>query len=258
MNLQVIDEPVFVLGAPRSGTSMMQWSLRDHPNLWGGQESDYLIPLVKALKETHQAGSRRGKLHWLSGQGVSLEEYAAHVGYGINSLYTSRSKGLRWVEQTPQYTLHLKSMKLLFPGAKFVFMLRDGRSVVSSLRKFVNPVGHEDACRLWKKFVEAGLAYLESEGDSDLLVVRYERVVAETEAALHDVFQFLGEPDSPASVEFIRSKSPINSSFSGEVSAQKAAPRWADWTREERQIFADINGDLLSRLDMEPDEAWIG
>lgn len=257
MNLQVIDEPVFVLGAPRSGTSMMQWALRDHPNLWGGQESDYLIPLVKALRETHQAGSRRGKLHWLSGQDVSLEEYALHVGYGINSLYTSRSKGLRWVEQTPQYTLHLPAMKLLFPGAKFVFMLRDGRSVVSSLRKFVNPVEHEDACRLWKKFVEAGLSYLDTEGDGDFLVVRYERVVADTEAALHDVFQFLGEADSPKSVDFIKSSAPINSSFAGEASAQKASPRWADWTPEERAIFGEINGDLLRRLKMEPDDAWI-
>jgi len=257
MKITICDEPVFVVGAPRSGTSMMQWALRQHPELWGGQESDYLIPLVEDLRKRYEEGSRRGRLHWLSGQGVSWEEFLQHVGYGINSLYMSRSGGTRWVEQTPQYTHAMADMAAMFPGAQFVCMLRDGRSVVASLRRFVNPVPHEEACRIWKVSVEAGREFQASPQGERMHVVRYEEVVADTDAVLRRLFGFLGLPHEPRSTEFIQRKQPINSSFRGETSMEKALPRWASWTEEERTAFAGAAGHLLVDLGFEEDDAWI-
>lgn len=257
MDLQICDEPIFVVGAPRSGTSMMQWALRQHPDLWGGQESDYLVPLVEALGPVFEFGSQRGRLHWLSGQGVGWEEFLRHVGHGINSLYMSRSRGKRWVEQTPQYTHHMEAMSTMFPGAVFLFMLRDGRSVVSSLRRFVNPVPHEEACRIWKVSMESGLAFSRSGLGDRLHWIRYEDVVADTEAELAAVFDFLGLPPERKSVKFITKKSPINSSFQGEESQEKVGPRWAAWSHEERRSFADIAGHLLVELGFEADDGWV-
>ena len=57
--IDVCENPIFVLGPPRSGTSMMQHSLRAHPDLWGGQESDYLVPMVDGLREVFEFGNRR-------------------------------------------------------------------------------------------------------------------------------------------------------------------------------------------------------
>lgn len=257
MQLEICDSPVFVLGAPRSGTSMMQWSLRRHPHLWGGQESDYLIRMIRDLRETHEFGRTRGRLHWLSGQNVEWPEFLRHVGFGINSLYMSRSNGLRWVEQTPQYTLHLDDIGTMFPGAVFINMLRDGRSVVHSLRNFVNPVEHEDACRTWARFVQAAERYVEAGEGDRMLTVRFERVVGDTEPALARVYEFLGEPPEPRSVEFIKSSSPINSSFVGEPGTAKVLPRWAGWTPQERETFQSIAGEQLIRLGFEADDAWL-
>ncbi len=258
MDVEICERPVFVLGAPRSGTSMMQWALRQHPHLWGGQESDYLIPLYKALRDVHEFGSRRERLHWLSGQKVSYEELLRHVGYGINSLYMSRSGGLRWVEQTPQYTLHLDAMRLLFPDAQFLFMLRDGRAVVQSLRKFVNPVEHAEACKIWQRFVEAGRAFAGGPHGDAFRFVSYEGAVRETETELRAVFDFIDEPYEAASTEFITSSRPINSSFSDETSSgQKLAPRWAGWTAQERRTFHEIAGETLIEMGFEEDSSWV-
>ena len=257
MNLEVCDRPVFVVGAPRSGTSMMQWALRQHPELWGGQESDYLVPLLADLDDVYAHGTVRGKLHWLSGQQVGHEEFLRHIGYGINSLYMSRTEGRCWVEQTPQYTLYLDGIATMFPGASFLFMLRDGRQVVTSLRKFVNPVEHADACHLWVNFTRHGLAFAQSEQGQRMHTVRYEHVVENTEAALRDIYDFLGLPYAAGSVEFIRSRSPINSSFGQEVSMDKVRARWLDWPLEQRQIFREIAGELLVELGFEPDHSWI-
>lgn len=256
MNIEVCDQPIFVLGPPRSGTSMMQWALRQHPNLWGGQESDYLIPLVDALHQVWEFGNQRGRLHWLSGQKVSFDEFLVHVGVGINSLYMSRSGGRRWVEQTPQYTLHLDDMCRLFPDARFLFMVRDGRQVVHSLRNFVNPVEHERACRIWKEFMEAGLAFSRSDRGDQLLFVSYQRAVEDTEAELRKVFDFLDEPFEPASVDFIRQKRPINSSFADETPTEKLQARWTSWSPHELKLFREIAGDLLIALGFETDHRW--
>jgi hypothetical protein len=257
MKLDICDEPIFVIGAPRSGTSMMQWALRQHPELWGGQESDYLVPLIDDLRREYDAGSRRGRLHWLSGQGVSWDEFLQHAGYGINSLYMSRSNGRRWVEQTPQYTHNLVDLATMFPGSMYLFMLRDGRAVVSSLRMFVNPVPHHEACRIWKESVQAGLDFGRSPLGDRLLMVSYERVVDETEAEIRRMYDFLNLSYEPKSAEFIERKSPINSSFRGEVSAQKVLPRWATWSEEERAVFQEMAGHLLVELGYETDDSWV-
>src|SRR3954469_7285830 len=38
-------DPVFIIGAPRSGTSILVWALAQHPRLWGGPESNLLYHL---------------------------------------------------------------------------------------------------------------------------------------------------------------------------------------------------------------------
>lgn len=257
-HIEVCPDPIFVVGAPRSGTSMMQHSLRQHPGLWGGEESDFMIPLLQGAKEAHEYGVRRGDLHWLSSQGVAGTEFLRHVGYGINALYTDRSGGLRWVEQTPQYTLHLDDLNAMFPGARFLFMLRDGRSVVHSLRHFVNPVQHDRACRIWKRFTEAGLNFKSSDSGDRVMVVPYEEIVAETDRVLREIYAFLDMPFEAASVDFIRSNSPINSSFTGERTArEKIVPRWEAWSPDERETFDRIAGDLLVELGFEQDRRWV-
>lgn len=256
MKVEISDSPVFVLGPPRSGTSMMQWALRQHPRLWGGQESDYLIPLMRSLRDVHEHGSRRGKLHWLSGQEVGFDEFVRHVGIGINSLYTSRSGGKRWVEQTPQYTLHLNNMVRLFPDGRFLFMVRDGRDVVHSLRNFVSPVEHRNGCQIWKDFMTAGLEFTDDDHGEQMMMVSYRAAVEETSQEMAKVFEFIDEDFEQASVEFIRSNSPINSSFS-EAEGLARTKRWQTWSPDEREVFADVAGDLLVDLGFEVDDSWI-
>lgn len=253
MDLAITPEPVFVLGAPRSGTSMMQWALRQHPALWGGPESDFMIPLIEALREIHAFGSTRERLHWLSGQDVDVAEFLRFMGLGLNALYTDRSQGLRWVEQTPQYTLHIPEILQLLPGSRFVMMVRDGRDVVASLRNFVNPVEHDEACRIWERFVTVGLDSADRYPDR-VHVVRYDAAVGDTVASMAGIFEFLDLETSDASAAWITDRGPINSSF---ADRDKGAPRWSDWSMSDRVRFAEIAGPALIRAGFETDDAWV-
>lgn len=234
---------------------MMQWALRQHPDLWGGQESDFMVPLVEELRKIHEFGSQRGRLHWLSGQGVDTKEFLRFMGVGLNALYTDRAGGLRWVEQTPQYTLHMGDILELLPGAVFVMMLRDGRDVVESLKNFVNPVEHVEASRIWKTFATEGLDFAGGELGDKVHVVRYEDAIEKTEETMAAVFDFLDLPASEDAVAWIRDRSPINSSFTGEN--RVAVGRWVGWSPTERRQFADVAGSVLIRAGFESDDTWV-
>lgn len=256
MKIDICDNPIFVLGPPRSGTSMLQWALRQHSNLWGGQESDYLTPLTSQLRDVWEFGRTRERFHWLSGQDVGWDEFVSHIGIGINALYMSRSGGLRWVEQTPQYTLHLDNILRLFPGAQFLFMVRDGREVVHSLRNFVNPVEHRRACAIWRDFIGAGVDFSRSPRGGQLHFVSFAGAVHETATELRNVCEFLEEGFEQGPVDFITTRDPINSSFAADEPQKGAGPRWASWTAEELVSFTDIAGDLLIQMGFENDHSW--
>lgn len=256
-SVDLCPDPVFVVGAPRSGTSMMAHALGQHEQLWTGEESDFLLPLARGAREAWEFGRQRGDLQWLHAAGVSWEEFLHHLGIGMNAMYTDRAAGRRWVEQTPQYTVDLPTMASMFPGARFVYMLRDGRSVVHSLQHFVRPVEHEAAANLWARFVRAGLDFMESDQGHRLHVVRYEQVVTDTETEVRGLYEFLGMDHASETAAFISDRGPINSSFQGEASAAKATPRWANWTRREREVFHAAAGDLLVRTGFEPDGSWV-
>lgn len=256
-SLDRTDEPVFVVGAPRSGTSMMAHALGCHPALWTGEESDFLAPLVRAAKDAWEMGRTRGDLHWLAAAGVSWEEFAAWLGLGMNAMYTDRAAGRRWVEQTPQYTTAMPLLADMIPGARFVYMLRDGRSVVHSLRHFVRPVEHERASHLWARMVRAGLEFQASPRRSQIHIVDYASIVSDTASTMAEIYAFLGLDECRESVAFIADGAPINSSFADDHQRRATAPRWSSWTTEEREVFHAAAGDLLVRLGFEPDGAWL-
>ena len=218
---------------------MMQWALRAHPQVWGSAESDFLVPLISGVKEAHDFGIVRGRMHWLVRESVERAELLAAVGSGIDSLFRSRSGGLRWVEQTPLYTLHLDDLAEMFPDARFVAMVRDGRSVVHSLMHFVEPVPHRAACRTFAKYTQAVLDFASGQQSDRMMLVRYEDAVSRPTEVLADIASFVDLPHDPACGDYISTQKPINSSFSEPEGDQ---PRWRSWTPPMFKYFGAVAG----------------
>src|SRR5262249_8717023 len=133
---EICCNPVFIIGSPRSGTKILARSLAKHTRLWtSSAESNFLYHLFGGghLENAFQtAGSRPSRPHgtWLAKEGVAKSEFFRFVGLGLNALYASRSGGKRWIDHTPLYTLMVDTLSELFPGARFLHILRDGRRVV--------------------------------------------------------------------------------------------------------------------------------
>lgn len=252
--LPVCPNPVFVVGCPRSGTSVLSHSLAQHAELWLGEESDFLGPLIQRVRDVHAFGTQRGKYHWLSAQGVGYEELLRYIGMGVNALYTQRSGGLRWIEQTPQYTLYLPHIQCMFPGACFVHIVRDARDVVLSMIRSGFDTAwasdFEEACRTWVRFVETALDF-ESANPGRLLRVKHEDLIMEREAAFRRILGFLGLPYDPSAAELL-AQGRMNSSFGTD---EKARPRWKEtFSDRQKAYLLDVCGNLLHRFGYDTEE----
>lgn len=81
-----INRPIFVVGSPRSGTSILTWCLGQHPNMFPVPESNWMGPFAVNLAINYQVGAARGILSILSAMGISSDEFFSHIGQSINGL----------------------------------------------------------------------------------------------------------------------------------------------------------------------------
>ena len=81
-----LNRPIFVVGSPRSGTSILTWCLGQHPNIFPVPESNWMGPFAVNLAISYKAGSARALLSILSAMGISSDEFFSHIGQSINGL----------------------------------------------------------------------------------------------------------------------------------------------------------------------------
>ncbi|HSN00765.1 MAG TPA: sulfotransferase [Rudaea sp.] len=250
--------PIFVVGSPRSGTSILTWALGQHPNILVTEESDWIGPFAVQAAAHHATGSARGERSQLSALGIDRAELLHAFGATIDRQILHHRESLerrkhdsaqrngdnaspefaiaraaeepkaRWVDGTPEYSLHIAGLLALFPAAKFVHILRDADEVVASLLVFLQDDGTrlvadaDEAYAYWLRRAAACVAAERALGAAIVHRVRHADLAADPEPALRGILEFLGEPFAPACLEPLRRR--INSSFADE-SVPRARPQ---------------------------------
>ena len=191
------DAPIFVIGSPRSGTTLVRLMLDSHSRISCGEETHFLRDL----------GAIVGR-HWglVASYGFErrwwIERIAAFYG-GFQAQVLARSGKARWAEKDPTYTLILDLVDELFPDAVYVHLVRGGHDVVASFR---DRWGYRSALRAarteWARYVRSARALERRLPSERFLEVRYERLVADPEPEARRLFAFLGEPWEPRVLEF--------------------------------------------------------
>lgn len=267
-DVRTCPSPVFVIGAPRSGTTVLGLALGQHSQLWTSGESYVLHDLFgdRRVERAFVSALSNPSAGLLKSEGVGLEELSAYLGLGINALFTSRSGGRRWVDHTPHHAYMAPQLATMFPGARFVHILRHGRHVVHSMTHFLDgadesrrrelldggfappwSIDFEAACLSWSSSVDAALDFAAAAPDRCLTIV-HEHVSAEPEKVLSRVLEFLGLEDEPGPARVYRAQR-VNSSFPGRRPGDTGADPSSGWTDEQRDVFASTAGETLSRYE---------
>jgi hypothetical protein len=248
--------PFFVVGNDRSGTTMLRLAL-DRGGVAIPPESMFLIDFAPVRRRgglddpaAAAAFVRRVWNHprvraWrLSGEppavpaGLGHEEaYRFAVEAPFRAYAMARGKH-RWGDKTPLYLAFVDEIAAVWPDARFIVLVRDGRDVALSLLRV--PFGPNNvwaAARFWARGIRLGLEATERH-PGRVLTIRYEDVVAEPRSELRRVFQFLGlEYDDPMARIGIRRDSV------------------ASWRRgmsaRDQRLFASVAGAELERMGYE-------
>src|SRR5258707_5013547 len=94
-----MNRPIFVVGSPRSGTSILTWCLGQHPNIIPLEESDWMGDFAIRLAIYYELGTSRGDYSLLSSIGIHNAEFFSRFGETITDPILSNRVdlvGKRW------------------------------------------------------------------------------------------------------------------------------------------------------------------
>lgn len=220
--------PVFVVGHPRSGTTLVQLLLTAHPVFSSGPETHLFAHVLAPFKGWESSKLSPAQLETafkrLAGKpGIQLDtalkaalrEQAraggiapAHFLHRLMQHFAEQSgkaSAQRWVEKTPRHVQYVPQILALFPQARVINIVRDPRDVVSSPPRFYesrSATYRRQVCieraESWNMMVGLSRTF---EADSRILTIRYEDIIADAEGSLLRMMQFLGEAYRPESLE---------------------------------------------------------
>ncbi len=243
-----MNKPIFVIGSPRSGTSILTWCLGQHSNILVQEESDWIGPFALNVEAAYKMGTRRGERSQLGSLNVKRAEFFECIGDAINTLIlshrqdrtrTARDEATatpdsaltlsafqterlhsdpksRWVDGTPEYSFYVCALRKLFPGAAFIHILREVDAVVRSMLNFGRTGGpalvknEHEAYDYWLRAVRACVKAERAYGSAVVCRIRYSDLVEDPECTMLSLLSFLQEPFEAACLDPLHHR--INSS----------------------------------------------
>ena len=205
-----VAQPIFILGFPRSGTTLIEQTLSCHPAIGAGDE----LPLIhhmtailpRLLASPLEYPEALSDL-WMGDKRDGLAEMRDHYLSRARHLGVMREGASYFTDKMPLNEMHLGLIGLMFPTAPLLHVIRHPLDImVSAMSNFFT---HGAFCGTALEsaathlvLVHDVVAHYRAEMDLRYLAVRYEDVVRSQEATMHGVFDFVGVPFDPAVLSF--------------------------------------------------------
>jgi hypothetical protein len=258
------DGPIFVGGAGRSGTTLIRVMLDSHPRICCGPELKALPAIAKQYQLL--TGTHRPVMESYGNTLSDVQHCFRAFIEGLAKNFRRAEGKPRWAEKTPHNVLYMVPLGEIFPEARFIHLLRDGRDVTCSLMTmdWVDPsTGRKvdyvetmtGAARYWRDVVtEARQQAAHPSLTGRVLEVRYEALVTEPAATMRQVLEFVGEEWDEAVLSYQRKDrggEPVESSTAQILKPvnQNTVGRWQhDMTPCDKATFKAEAGALLTML----------
>jgi hypothetical protein len=176
---------------------------------------------------------------------------------------------MRWVEKTPKHIFSIPLLRELFPGCKFIILLRDGRDVACSIEARYGSL--EEGIKRWIVDNRAGEPFWK---DGDVHVLKYEDIVENAEASIRGVLEFAGEDfeeqvlrshEKPKYYYSKKIEKPVDSSTAHHAQYRNwqinqklfdGRGKWRQLTDEKKAVIKKAAGDMLIEYRYTTDMNW--
>ncbi|XP_055370844.1 protein-tyrosine sulfotransferase isoform X2 [Condylostylus longicornis] len=189
---------IFIGGVPRSGTTLMRAMLDAHPDVRCGQETR-VIPRLLQLR-SHWIKSEKETIR-LNEAGITKDVMDSAIAQFCLEIIAKHGEPAPRLCNKDPLTLKTGSYVIeLFPNAKFLFMVRDGRATVHSIisRKVTitgfDLTSYRQCMTKWNKAIEIMNEQCKEIGSDKCMMVFYEQLVLHPEEWMRKILKFLELP----------------------------------------------------------------
>ncbi|MBU0638913.1 MAG: sulfotransferase [Planctomycetes bacterium] len=255
--------PIFVVGAPRSGTTMLAVLLDRHsrialppetvffceflPEVWPASVPGTHEEMVdSALAHERIADLKLDRAAVLN-RFRNYESTFPNLLRALLETYTAGKHKIRPGEKSPDHVLHVPSILEAYPAAKVICTIRDGRDVVRSLLKVSwakggNPRRFGLFCNQWCDYARVILDYQRTLPSARFTTVKYEDIILHPEQELARLCEFVGESYEPTQLE--------------PNSDSAVVPAWEQGWKGKALSGLDPKRVGAWRRDAEPEQVW--
>jgi tetratricopeptide (TPR) repeat protein len=228
--------PVFIVGMPRSGTSLVEQIAASHSQVFGGGERKDLARIAEAVLERNHGRPIKDR----------DMDFARQLADGhIADLQRLAGGALRVTDKLPDNILYLGVIAVLFPAARIVFCRRKRRDTCLSC--YFQRFGEGNAFAY--DLADCARRFLEIERMAEhwrhvlplpMLTFDYEALIADPERESRRLIEFLGLDWEPACIEFHRTERPVFSASLWQVRQPvfaRSVGRWRHYERHLQPLF---------------------
>lgn len=210
-------EPIFIIGMPRSGTTLLSMILNAHSQLAISPETHYFTKYWHRCEQDNCLQDKEKAKGFVNcflssdevkDMGFSVKEVEeiyntliqdknlTHktILQTILSKYASKQGKTIWGEKTPAHLEYVPVIATLFPNARFICIVRDPRDVSLSLRKVPWNRGNVfHHARRWKRYIQMSQYYAQ-QYYPNFLEIKFEDLLANPESVIYTICSYLGLP----------------------------------------------------------------
>jgi hypothetical protein len=242
--------PIFIVGAPRSGTSISDWAIGQHPNIQPMPETAWIAAMAIGVQQSYLIGSERGRFSHLSNVALPQEPFFRRMGEAIDNVVKdvfeermtrlhgdwrqlgeirnpaghsnpelllrrhSSDPKTRWIDGTPMNSMYAYGIAQLFPEAQFLHLVRRPHEVVTSLANFdaVGGIKHQisEAIQNWLDHTTSAFKLQKALGPQRVYTALFDTMTSDPRSYFAGILNFLGEEWSEDCLAPLKQK--INSS----------------------------------------------
>lgn len=277
-----VSAPFFIVGSGRCGSTLLRMMLASHSRLTIPPETWFLIPLVRRFsidrpldtEEIEPAVSIILADYRWPDMKIDEQDFrravsrltAPRVRDLVDIVYRRHVQAegkARWGDKTPVYIEILPELAKMYPGSRFIHLVRDGRDVAKSFKATGWDSGGRwlhDNTREWNKALKYHWLWTRSPELRDrILLVRYEELLLDTESRLREICRFIGEQFEPQMLEWQRivdeqvpAREQVRHTKLKQRIGSAGVARWKrDMTARETFVAEAFMGEQLTRLGYE-------
>jgi tetratricopeptide (TPR) repeat protein len=237
-------KPVFIIGMPRSGTSLVEQIIASHPKAYGSGELLDAYWAARELVDPNELLDDRVAIAEQL-QAAALDRHARKALKNMEKA-AKREKGSgieRITDKLPNNYEHVGVISKLFPGARFIHCVRNPLDVCVScfMLDFVGDVNHGYAYdlahlanqyRVYERYME----HWASIGSIPILDVRYEELIADAEKGSRRIIEFIGLDWDDACAQSHKTDRAVSTLSSDQVRRPMYSSSKERWRNYEKHI----------------------